>query len=282
MKGAVISLGGFLLVALVTVGAGGSVAGGSGPSPCTAANLQHAEKIYGPIPLGASLHQSCGQLGSPVVELSIGSTGQVETIEFLRGSRCEEADRELERCLGAWRYFPATCAGEPVPEKASVVIRWGYGAPPDEPGWDACQPLESSWRELLNLSLEHTAEAKATVSEWAERRKGDVIGRLAALLLEEWELEPCDAKRGVPRLVRQPEIDREGIDTAGGYPPLFPVRVKVDAAGAVVEVVPMKPGEPGAWGKRVLSAFRQARFRPALEEGSYVPGEIQLLVSFHP
>lgn len=110
---------------------------------CPEEDLEPAESIHKPIPLGAILHAECEHLGSPIVRYTIGADGRVKELEFLRSSRCKKADDELRRCLAEWRYKAASCHGKPVAEDSVLTINWGYGPPPAG-DTDYCPPYEST------------------------------------------------------------------------------------------------------------------------------------------
>ena len=104
--------------------------------PC-AGVFKKAESVHAPIPLGASLHEECKSLGTPVVSFRIAKDGRAEKAKILQSSRCKKADDELIRCVSKWVFNPATCDGIPQESESNVSVNWGRGVPPPDPT-EAC------------------------------------------------------------------------------------------------------------------------------------------------
>ena len=140
--------------------------------------------------------------------------------------------------------------------------------------------MEALWHRLLALSLEHTTEAKEDIVRVGEEAPEPEIRKLAEVLLEEWDLDRASSRLQRPALLEKPEINWPGEKEVKDYPPIFILRIAVNADG-LVEDIKLSKGSKGEVFERIVDELRLARFRPALVEGKYVPRELDLLVSFH-
>jgi hypothetical protein len=146
-------------------------------------------------------------------------------------------------------------------------------------------PLDGEvWDRLLELSLEHTPEARRLVQEIADRPPSPVEEKLARALLEEWDLAPTDETLRRPRLVHLPKVDWSDLPKSQGAPFMVPVKVTVDDRGLVEELVLLKETDRTApWVRRALEQFSSARFRPARgKDGGYVRQTLQTVATPHP
>jgi hypothetical protein len=151
----------------------------------------------------------------------------------------------------------------------------------------AAPPAPSSghevWDRLLDLSLEHTPEARALVQGTADQPPSPAEAKLARALLEEWDLPPTDEALRRPRLVHLPTVDWSDLPKTQGAPFTVPIKVTVDDRGFVEELVLLKETDREApWVRRTLEQFSGARFRPARgKDGKYVRMTLQTVATPH-
>lgn len=144
-------------------------------------------------------------------------------------------------------------------------------------------PSGEVWDRLLELSLEHTPQARKLVQETADQPPSPAEAKLAQALLEEWDLPPTDEALRRPRLVHLPTVDWSDLPETRGTPFMVPIKVTVDDRGFVEELVLLKKTDRKApWVRRTLEQFSSARFRPARgKDGGYVRTTLQTVATPH-
>lgn len=142
------------------------------------------------------------------------------------------------------------------------------------PVWsDICAAADHElWEKLLDAALVKTQEARSLIEQTAAEPPSEPIGRLAEILLEEWNL-PADAEDlQQPRIVYSPEPDFSDLWDDGLALEYFNVVVSglVTSSGTVEEPeVNTSVGAPEV-DRRCLEAFSRWCYRPARGDCGYV------------
>jgi hypothetical protein len=165
----------------------------------------------------------------------------------------------------------------------STVLALGFcaGSEQGKAGLPSHVPSGDPWDRLLALALKHTPEAEEIIRQTAAKPPSPEAGKLAEVLLEEWDLPRDHEALRKPRLVFMPEMDRSGLPEIQGFPPLIPLSGTVDTRGFVRDPVLLKPST-NPWAQRALDQFSHARFRPARGPRGYVAKPFQMLATLHP
>lgn len=269
---------GILLAGLLAVEEGSALPDFKGLNDvCPSGEQVPAVLLHKPTPHTRLTRSPCSWTGSPIIKFTVGRDGTVASPEVLRRSGCAIVDSAILRCLSEWRYAPATCNGEPVAVDAFVQLHLHYGPFLEDVLDEICPPYqppedEQQWGELLSSALDRTPEARALLVRTAERRVTDRLGKLARVLLEEWDLEPTSETLQQPRAVDTPQPDFSNLVGEPVRRGVVVVAGEVTQIGTL-EKVRVETGVGNEIDRRCLEAVGGARFRPARGKHGYVRGE---------
>jgi len=135
-----------------------------------------------------------------------------------------------------------------------------------------------AWCDLLDVALRQGPGDKQFVESLQEKPPSKETGKLAAIVLEEWELPRTDEHFGNPRVVSQPRIDwgRLGHDKVITTQ-IIVVTFRVNSDGLVSGAsVVRSTGNPDA-DNLCLDQVRATRYRPVVQAGRYSSSDLSLL-----
>lgn len=182
---------------------------------------------------------------------------------------------------GFWTFFTilAVLSCAPAREASSSLQSSGETPPPE-----AGTAEDQTWDRLLQSALDHTAGDRAYVERVAkDAALSERIRRLAALLLEEWDLDPTHSRLLQPRLVWAPEADLRKIppESRKRIAPFVIVQGVVGQDGKFqAPHLKASAGSPAA-DEVALQAARQAAFRPARRTRSYEEQPATFTIRWH-
>lgn len=104
-------------------------------------------------PSSPDFYEACGMLKTMIFTIHIRPDGGVESVDILRGTSCEFADKEIARCIRSWCYEPAYRDGAMALVEYSVVINWGYPnsqSVQEAEIQDFCERAEKLWAEEIS------------------------------------------------------------------------------------------------------------------------------------
>jgi hypothetical protein len=142
------------------------------------------------------------------------------------------------------------------------------------------------WQYLLDCAERHTPQCRAQVERVAARTSQiEAVGRLATVLLQEWELEPMHASLLRARRVWIPFPDSEEVRDL--LPSQFDAPIIVLSGvvlpdGRVKDAILMRASNYPELNARVLCAFSRGLYRPAWATEGFVSQRVEFLYRLEP
>jgi len=134
---------------------------------------------------------------------------------------------------------------------------------------------ESLWKQVLELSLVHTDDARARI-EHLQEVAPEQVRKLAEMVLAEWPLDRRDKSLSQPRRVWGPNLEVAGRKAKS---PIVIIIGDVSPDGLFEHLTFKVTSGNETLDKICLEAGRRTRFRPALADGRYVTR--QTAITFH-
>lgn len=139
--------------------------------------------------------------------------------------------------------------------------------------------------ELLQCSLAHSVQCRQFLQAIEANRPSQSMARLAAVLLEEWDVRPTDAALTKPRLVWAPWPTHDELKEVLPKQAEWSVTVVtgvVQPDGRVADAKLLKASSYELLDDRILLAFAQAQYRPARVGNAFVEQRADYLYRLEP
>jgi hypothetical protein len=130
------------------------------------------------------------------------------------------------------------------------------------------------WKDLLNSFETHTESSKHLVKTISERCNNQILGQLAKVLIEQWDIHWSDPIFSRAFLIYKNElIDLRDINEYSV--PL--IEITINQFGTVDSVEFLTPSENTELQKQISNTLKKYLFRPKFENGRFVSSKLIIL-----
>lgn len=141
--------------------------------------------------------------------------------------------------------------------------------------------LESEWLRILSCGLTKTESCQQDLQSARDSPNLEIAG-LANVLLDEWTLTEASGELSTPRAVRNYAPDwktlyKESEESVDWF--LFLATVEVSPEGMVKNVTILRDSGDRSLDAELVEGLQGLKFRPAIRDGEYALGEIQISIS---